>query len=56
MNAASKTWNGSNDYPGEFERDKYYPVVFRDSAPLDNWFTELSLKVCTPLLEHEEKI
>ena len=55
MNAASKTWNGSNDYPGEFGRDKYYPVVFRDSAPLDNWFTELSLKICTPLLEHEEE-
>ncbi|MEA2083194.1 MAG: exodeoxyribonuclease V subunit gamma [Thermodesulfobacteriota bacterium] len=56
MNAASKTWNGSNDYPGEFGRDKYYPVVFRDSAPLDDWFTELSLKVCTPLFKHEEKI
>ena len=54
MKAASRIWNGGNGRPGECGRDKYYPVVFRDSDPMDEWFTELSIKVCKPLLEHEE--
>ncbi|MGM0427487.1 MAG: exodeoxyribonuclease V subunit gamma [Thermodesulfobacteriota bacterium] len=55
LEAARLWWQGSDYRRGEGE-DPYYQYSFRDTDPLDERFEDISLKILSPLLEHQEDV